>query len=140
MLLCGLLVHRGIGCGDSVWVELCGLPNEVLKQIALILGQQEVLGLGHNLAEILHESLALGGELVGGAGEGLGGQEAVQSDIDLVILARNGQKQSIDRATRSATYRWDLAVLECSGNAVDLELPVDIGLLELQINRFVDVG
>lgn len=94
MLLSGLLVHWGIGCANSLGVELCSLPDKVLKQIALVLGQQEVLGLGDNFAEIFYESLSLRRELVCGRAEGLGGEEAVESNIDLVVLARERVRNS----------------------------------------------
>ena len=87
VLLGGLLVHGGIGCANSLGIELCSLPDEVLEQIALVLGQQEVLGLGDDFAEVFYKGLALGGQLVCGRREGLGCQEAVQSNIDLGILA-----------------------------------------------------
>lgn len=51
-----------------------------------------------------------------------------------------GQEQSIGLTTRAATYRWNLAVLECGCDAVDLELPVHVGLLDLHVDWFVDVG
>lgn len=101
MLLCGLLVHGGIGCADSLGIELCSLPDEVLEQITLVLGQQELLGLGDNFAKVFYKSLALGGELVRGFREGLGCQEAVQSNIDLGILAQNRLEQPIGSATRT---------------------------------------
>lgn len=96
VLLGGLLVYWGIGRIDSLGIELCSLPDEVLEQVALILGQQQLLGLGDNFAEIFHESLALGRELVSGGGQGLGGQEAVESNIDLIVLAE----------PRSETVNW----------------------------------
>lgn len=51
-----------------------------------------------------------------------------------------GQKQSIGLAARITTYRWNLAVLERSCDAVDLELPVHVGLLGLHVDGFIDVG
>jgi hypothetical protein len=87
MLLRGLLVHWGIRCADSLRIELRGLPDEVLEQVALVLGQQQLLGLCDNFAEVFYESLALGGELVRGLRESLRCQEAVQGDINLGILA-----------------------------------------------------
>lgn len=39
----------------------------------------------------------------------------------------------------SCTYRGDLALLEGGKDAVDLELAVDVGLLQLDVGRFVDV-
>jgi len=37
------------------------------------------------------------------------------------------------------TYRWDLASLEGSEHAIELELAVDIGLLLLDVGGFVDL-
>lgn len=38
------------------------------------------------------------------------------------------------------TYGWDLAVLESVDDAIELELPVDIGLLDLLVGGLVNVG
>ena len=38
------------------------------------------------------------------------------------------------------TYRRNLAILESRGNAVELKLSVDVGLLHLGVCRLVDVG
>lgn len=40
MLLCLFLIDGSSGLRYGIWVELLGLPNEVLQQIAIILGQK----------------------------------------------------------------------------------------------------
>lgn len=35
------------------------------------------------------------------------------------------------------TYRWDLALLKGADDAIDLELPVDVGLLHLEVGGSV---
>jgi hypothetical protein len=62
------------------------LPDKVLDQVALVLGQQKVLGLLHHLLDILDKGLAFGRQLGGGVGERARVEEAVQGDIDLVVL------------------------------------------------------
>lgn len=52
MLLSHLLVDRGTGNIDSLGVEFLSLPNEVLEQVALVLGQQKVLGLLDDIARV----------------------------------------------------------------------------------------
>jgi hypothetical protein len=37
---------------QALVVELIGLPDEVLQQIAMILGQQQILGLFHNFIDV----------------------------------------------------------------------------------------
>jgi len=70
------LVAMALGCvladgrvrrTDRVGVKVLRLPDEVLQEVALVLGQQQVLGLLHNLTNIGNEALALGRELVGWA-------------------------------------------------------------------------
>jgi len=50
MLLCCFLVDRRTGNTDSLGVKLLGLPNEVLEQISVVLGQEKVFRLFHNLS------------------------------------------------------------------------------------------
>lgn len=64
MLLSDLLVDGGAGDINSLGVELLRLPNEVLEQVALVLGQKEILGLLNDLACVGDESLSLRGELL----------------------------------------------------------------------------
>lgn len=88
MLLGLFLIHRSTRDADSLGVELLCLPNEVLEKVSLILGEQEILGLSHNLPEIGNKLLSLCGELRGWVCECLGLEEAVQRNIDLVVLQK----------------------------------------------------
>ncbi len=85
-MLCLLLADRSVGGRDGLGVELAGLPNEVLQQIAIILGQEQILGLFYDVIDVGNKAATLGRELLGRMGESLGFEEAVQSDIDLVVL------------------------------------------------------
>lgn len=72
--------------------------------------------------------------------ERLGLKEAVQGNIDLVVLRRLlVQLQEWVRQGVSDTHRRDFARLEGADDAVDLELPVHVGLLLLDVGGFVDV-
>jgi hypothetical protein len=62
------------------------LPDEVLEEIALVLGKEEVFGLLDDVADIGNEAFALGGESCVRLGKSLGGKEAVERDIDLLVL------------------------------------------------------
>lgn len=59
MLLCCLLIYRDTRGGEGLGVELLGLPYEVLEQVALVLGQHQILGLPHHLADVSDQRLAL---------------------------------------------------------------------------------
>lgn len=91
MLLGLFLIHRGTREADGLRVELLCLPNEILEEVSLILGEQEILGLFHNLPEIGNELLSLWRELLGWVCERLRLEEAVQRNIDLVVLQENSQ-------------------------------------------------
>jgi hypothetical protein len=71
---------------DGLWVELLGLPDEVLEEVAVVLGEEQTLGLVDHLSHITDESLSLRGELLRRVRERLRLQEAVEGDVDLVIL------------------------------------------------------
>ena len=85
-MLCLLLADRSVGGGNGLGVELAGLPNEVLQQIAIVLRQEQILGLFYDFIDVGNKAAALGRELLGRIGESLRFEEAVQSDIDLVVL------------------------------------------------------
>lgn len=70
----------------GLWIELLGLPDEVLEEVAVVLGQEETLGLVDHLSYIADENLSLRRELLRRVRERLRLQEAVEGDIDLVIL------------------------------------------------------
>lgn len=58
-----VLANGSIRGRDSLGIELSSLPDEVLKKVALILGQEELLGLLNNLTNIGNEFLAIIREL-----------------------------------------------------------------------------
>lgn len=49
---------------DALGVKVSRLPDKVLEEVALVLGQQKLLGELDNLARVTDELLALPGELV----------------------------------------------------------------------------
>lgn len=52
VLLCGVFVDRSIRCGGITAGELLCLPNEVLKEVALVLCEEQELGLLDDRLEI----------------------------------------------------------------------------------------
>ena len=59
MLLCSLLVDSRLGERCIAAGDLLGLPDEVLEQVALVLGEDEKLGLLNDILEICNELLAV---------------------------------------------------------------------------------
>lgn len=59
VLLGGFLVDRSVRSAGIAARDLLGLPNEVLKKVALVLCQEEKLGLLNNLAQITNKLLTL---------------------------------------------------------------------------------
>lgn len=82
----GILADGSVGGANSLGVELLSLPDELLEEIALVLAQKQVLGLSNDILRVLDEGLAFCGEVVGGIREALGAKEAVEGDVDLVVL------------------------------------------------------
>lgn len=64
VLLCGILVYWCIGNGCVATGDLLGLPDEILKEVALVLGEEKDLGLLDNITKIRDKLLALCGELL----------------------------------------------------------------------------
>lgn len=64
MLLCGVLVYWCVGNGCVATGDLLGLPDEVLEKVALVLGEEEDLGLLDNITEIRDKLLTFCGELL----------------------------------------------------------------------------
>lgn len=86
MLLCGLLVDRSPRGLNALSVEVPRLPDEILDQVPLVLGEQQVLRLLDSLSDVSDELPALCGELGRGVGKRPRLEEAVQGNIDLVVL------------------------------------------------------
>jgi hypothetical protein len=62
------------------------LPDEVLEEVALILGEQEMLCLLDHITEVCYECLAFGRELLRWGVDCFGLEEAVERDINLLVL------------------------------------------------------
>lgn len=57
----------------------------------------------------------------------------------MVVLEENALECEEEQNRAENTHRRNLAVLEGRNDSVDLELSVDIGLLRLDVCRFVDI-
>lgn len=86
VLLRGLLVDRGPGKSSISAIDLLCLPNEILEKIALVLCEQKMLRLLDNIFKVRNQGSAFSRELAGRVGHGFRGEEAVQSDVNLLIL------------------------------------------------------
>lgn len=64
ILLGSILANRSVGCVDVLGVELGSLVDEVLDQVAVVLGEEKVLGLLNNVGSILNQLLSLSGKLL----------------------------------------------------------------------------
>ncbi len=103
LLVCRILVNGSAGHVDGFGIPLLGLPDEVLQEVALVLGEKEVLRILDDLTGVGDELLALGRQVLRGVGDALGGEEAVQGDIDLIILFGSS-------VSRHDYRHWRLAV------------------------------
>jgi hypothetical protein len=81
-----ILVDGCIGPLNRLPVKLGGLPNEVLNQVALILGKQKVLGVADHFFGVCNQNLAVLGQFLRGVADWFGGKKAVQGNIDLIVL------------------------------------------------------
>lgn len=66
MLLSGLLVHWGAWNGSVSTIDVLRLPDEVLKEITLVLAKKEDLGLFNDIADICDETLSSAESLLEG--------------------------------------------------------------------------
>lgn len=86
ILLGGFLVDRRRELLDVFAGDSLGFPDEFLQQLSLVLGQEEVFRLLNDIAQILHQSLAIFGQLARGRSQPLGVGGTVQSNIALLVL------------------------------------------------------
>jgi hypothetical protein len=66
VLLCGVLVDRRVGKRGIAATDLLSLPDEVLEEVALVLCEQENLGLLNDLLQVTDKRLSLRRKLLGG--------------------------------------------------------------------------
>jgi hypothetical protein len=85
MLLGSLLVERSVDVGRVGGADLLCLPDEVLEEITVVLGEKEELGLLNDVLEVSDELLAVGGQLLVGLVEVLPFERRVQRDVDLLV-------------------------------------------------------
>lgn len=120
-------------------LDLLRLPDEVLEEVSIVLVQDKGLGLVDDFPEIQDQPSTLGGQADGRVGQGARGHEAVQRNVDLLVLFQGNQICAACASWGERTHRWDLAILESGGNAVDLELAIDIGVPVPDVGRPVDL-
>jgi len=86
MLFSGVLVDGSIREFCVSTLNLLRLPNEILEEVALVLGEEKVFGLLDYVAEIGDQCLTLSREFLGWIGNWLGLEKAVECDVDLLVL------------------------------------------------------
>lgn len=87
MLLGSLLIGWGTGQLGITSTNMLRLPDEILEQIALVLGQKKNLGLLNDLFHIGDEIATFLRQLGGWLGKRSRREETVQRNIDLFVLA-----------------------------------------------------
>lgn len=85
ILFGGLLVDGSIRSLRFHGAQTLSLPDELLKQVAIILGEDQFAGLVDDFAKIPDQLLTFFREVLGGRGEGLGLEGAVQGDVALLV-------------------------------------------------------
>jgi hypothetical protein len=86
MLARRLLVDWSVGSLEVALLELLSLPDEVLKQVAIVLRESEQLRLLNDVSQISDELPALRRELLGRLSESVGSKDAVECNVYLRIL------------------------------------------------------
>ena len=129
------------GCAWELCItgsDVLGFPDELLEQVALVLGEEQVLCLLNDIFHIAKELFAFIGELCVGLVKGIVLKSAIQSDVDLLVLRHIMVRMSITGVSRGNTHRRSLSLSECAVDAVQLKLVVDVSLLELLVCRVID--
>jgi len=139
VFLGGCFIDWGVRALYARGPELLGLPDEVLKNIALILGKEEILGESDDLASISNQRLSFCGKPARRRLESLGLEEAVQGNIDLFVLDYIGVSfiGAVLEAHYLPTYRRNLSGLEGAVDAVELELGLDVVIPALDVRRSI---
>lgn len=86
LLLSGLLVNRRTWQSCISAIDLLGLPDEVLKEVAAVLSQEKVFCLLDDITELGDQGLTFRGQLLRWRSDAPGLQEAIESDVDLLVL------------------------------------------------------
>lgn len=86
VLFSGLLANWSARKSDISTLDLLRLPNEILEQIALVLGKKQVLGLLNNRTEVGDQGSTFGREFLRWVGHWARLEEAIESNIDLLVL------------------------------------------------------
>jgi hypothetical protein len=59
-----VLVNRRLGSASGAAAEVLGLPDEVLEEVALVLGEEQNLGLLNDVLQVRNQLLALTRQLL----------------------------------------------------------------------------
>ena len=85
VLLRGVLINRSTRHLSVAAADLLCLPDEVLEKVAVVLGEQQDLGLLDDILDVGDESLPVGAELFRRGREAFRCERTVQGNIDLLI-------------------------------------------------------
>ena len=86
MLLGSSLVNGRFRSRDPSTGDVGSLPNEILKQFTVVLGEHETFRLVDDIAYIFDELMTLRRKTLGRIAKSMRGQQTVQRDIALVVL------------------------------------------------------
>ena len=159
VLLSRLLVDWCAWNASISTINFLRLPDEVLEEIALVLAEEEDLGLFNDVASILNQNLSFGRKLVGWACQGFRSEEAVESNVDLFVL-RDGDISGWNRRRGDLD---DLRMAPChfgrlfdsqrrlmsfcgerlrltSDDSIELQFAIDIGLFEFDVGGSIHLG
>lgn len=71
MLPCSVLVYRCVGSLGVTTANLLSLPDEILEEVAIVLGEEENFSSLNDFLQVTNELLAIRGQLLRGRGERL---------------------------------------------------------------------
>lgn len=117
MLLGSSLVNGRFRSRDPSTGDVGSLPNEILKQFTVVLGEHETFRLVDDIAYIFDELMTLRRKTLGRIAKSMRGQQTVQRDIALVVLWVKAsalyQKKTLSvMLLIKLTYRWHFAFPE----------------------------
>lgn len=122
----GVPVDRRAGRYGAAAGDLLRLPDEVLQQVAIVLGEEENLGRLNDFLEITNELLAFWGQLLGGGAKHLGCQGTVQRDVDLLVLEIVRETKNARSEARSKHTDGTLPLVKAAGRALVSTRPMKL--------------
>lgn len=100
ILLGGFLGDRSIRLLSLNGTQALRFPDKFLDQLAIVLAQNQLPGLVDDLAHILDELLAFLGKILRRRRQGLGLQDAVQSNVALLVCGQLAKREGCFGAVR----------------------------------------